>query len=98
MCPLIYYYKEDYMASKVKKYNHYIVLQRGKTKKWGCTTLGRYIVAAKNEKEAVQFVKNKFGKHINVSVYYKIPDWDVESYVQTRHERKKLDYKEVIKE
>lgn len=86
------------MASKVKNYNHYIVLQRGKTKDRGCTTLGRYIVAAKNKKEAVQFVKDKFGKHINVSVYYKILDWDVENYVKIRYKRNKLDYKEVIKE
>lgn len=86
------------MASKVKKYNHYIVLRRGKTKDYGCTTMGRFIVAAKNEKEAEQFVKDEIGKHINVSVYYKIPEWDVENYVQIRYGRKKLNYKEVIRE
>lgn len=86
------------MASKVKRYNHYIVLHRARTKALGCTTLGRYIVAAKNEKEAEQFVKEAIGKYENVKVYYQLETDIVQEYVKLRHNKNKLDYREVRKD
>lgn len=86
------------MASKVKKYNHYIVLHSGKTKAMGCTILGRYIVAAKNEKEAEGFVRNHIGKHVKVRTYYQIKEDKVQEYVNLRYNKDRLNYKDVIKE
>lgn len=36
----------------------------------GATTMGRFRVGAKNEKEAEQLVRDKVGKHIKCNVYY----------------------------
>lgn len=85
------------MASKVKKYNHYIVIRRNKTQS-GYMISGRYIVAAKNEEEAEQFVRDLIGKHINVKTYYQIQEDKVQEYVNLRYNKDRLNYKEVIKE
>lgn len=58
------------MASKVKNSKAFIVLHKGMTHNRGCTTLGRYCVGAKNEKEAEQFVRDEIGKYNKVRVYY----------------------------
>lgn len=58
------------MASSPKNVKAFIVLHKGMTYHSGCTTLGRYCVGAKNEKEAEQFVRDEIGKHHKVRVYY----------------------------
>lgn len=85
------------MASKVKRYNHYIVLRRNRSQA-GYMISGRYIVAAKNEKEAEQLVRNQIGKHTDVKTYYQIKEDKIQEYVNSRYNRDKLDYKEIIKE
>lgn len=57
------------MASK-PKCKTYIVLHRGQASHGGYTTLGRYIVGARNEKEAESLLRGSVGKHAKVSVYY----------------------------
>ena len=59
------------MSKRKKEPSTYIVLHRGRTAKRGCTVLGRYRVGAKNEEEALKFVKAIAGKHIKAEVYYK---------------------------
>lgn len=58
------------MASKTKRSKTYIVHHRGHSQHGGYTTLGRYRVGAKNEKEAEMYLRNKIGKHHKVRVYY----------------------------
>lgn len=57
------------MASKPKT-KDFIVHHRAKTKSKGCTVLGRYLIGAKNAKEAEDILKNHIGKHCNVTVYH----------------------------
>lgn len=57
------------MASKPKQ-RTFIVLHRGQSEHGIFTTLGRYRVGARNEKEAEDLVKAEVGKHIKVKVYY----------------------------
>lgn len=58
------------MSSKPKNVKTYIVHHRGKAHHGGYTILGRYIVGAKNEKEAEKFLRETIGKHAKVKVYY----------------------------
>lgn len=57
------------MASKPKNINEYIVLRRAKTKKYGCTVIGRYRVCAKNEKEAIEIAGENIGKHCKLDSF-----------------------------
>jgi hypothetical protein len=60
------------MASKVKNSKVYIVLQGGN---YGQpTTIGRYRVGAKNEREAEEILRNHLGKHIKARTYYEVKD------------------------
>lgn len=61
------------MASK-PKCKTYIVLHRGQASHGGYTTLERYVVGARNEKETESLLRNIIGKHTKVSVYYEDKD------------------------
>ena len=71
------------MSSKVKNSKTYVVLEHG------CfgqkTTIGRYLVGAKNPKEAEEILRANIGKHRSVRTYYE-------------EKKKLLKYKEVVKE
>lgn len=73
------------MSKNNKRYNTYIVHTRKTIKCTQSLCTGRYAVGAKNEKEAIDIIKNKLGKFNKYSVYYKSD----ESY---------MDYKSVAKE
>jgi hypothetical protein len=56
------------MSSKPKT-KTFIVHHRGRTKNGGCIVLGIYLVAARNEFEAEQFLRKIIGKHTKVTVH-----------------------------
>lgn len=58
------------MVSKPKSKIIY-VRHMGLTKDKGCTTLGSYMVGARNEDEAKRFVKDKVAKHLKLSAFIK---------------------------
>ena len=71
------------MSSKVKKSKTFVVLENGHAGQ--SRTVGRYLVGAKNSKEAELILRNNIGKHKSVRTYYE-------------EKEKLLKYKEVIKE
>lgn len=73
------------MASQAKA-KTYVVHHRGRADHGGFTVLGRYLVGAKNQKEAEQLLRDTLGKHVKVAVYYEVK------------EGPKLKYKQVIKD
>jgi hypothetical protein len=52
----------------------FIVLHNGQASHGGYTTLGRYKVGARNEKEAETLLRGVVGKHAKVNVYYEDKD------------------------
>jgi hypothetical protein len=56
------------MSSKPKT-KIFIVHHRGRTKNGGCIVLDRYLVGARNEKEAEELLRKSIGKYTKVSAY-----------------------------
>lgn len=73
------------MSKKNKKYNTYIIHTRKTVNGTHSLCTGRYAVGAKNEKEAINIIKDKLGKFNKYSIYYK----SNEDY---------MDYKNIAKE
>lgn len=69
----------------MKEIKTYIVLERKTTKGTMSTTIGRYKVGAKDEKEALKIIREKLGKLRKFNVYYQA-------------EQNTMKYKEVVKE
>ena len=58
------------MTSKTKNKNFIIVEVAPYNKKRYGTISGRYRVSARNEKEALEIIKKKLGKHRSFTIYY----------------------------
>lgn len=56
------------MASKTKNSKTYVVHQNGNFRER--TVIGRFLVGAKNPKQAEEFLRDTIGKHTKVRVYY----------------------------
>lgn len=73
------------MSNKKKKYNTYIIHTRKTERGTHSVCTGRYAVGAKNEKEAINIIREKLGAFNKYSIYYKSD----EPYIN---------YKEIAKE
>lgn len=62
------------MTSKPKLARTFVVHHRGQMPHGGYTAVARYRVGARNEKDAIKFVKEVAGKHRKLVVSYEVKD------------------------
>lgn len=72
------------MPSKPKS-KLYCVTHRGRAHHGGFTILAQYMVSARNEKEAVQFVGRKVGKHKKLTAFQVMSEQRLRDYDYLKH-------------
>ena len=72
------------MPSKPKTKLH-CVTHRGRAQNGGFTILAQYMVSARNEKEAIQFVGKKVGKHKKLTAFQVVSEHRLRDFHHLKH-------------